>query len=549
MSQLDFENIYLNQSRVPGRFRFAEHGLGWRPSDKARGGSAKVIETFVLGSEEVIGAQWSRAAKGYELRFQTKNRGLAAFDGFDSDDFNSLKNALKHRFDVNLESKEHSVRGWNWGKAELERSELLFSVSNRPAFGVPYSEISNSNFVGKNEVSVEMNIQSAGERVKAGDELVEMRFYIPGTVLKGEEGKEEEDGNEVDIESGTEGEGESAAGVFYQTLKEKADIGVVAGEAIVSFSDIFFVTPRGRYDVDMYPTSLRLRGKTYDYKIQYKNIQRLFLLPKPDQIHNVFVIQVDPPLRQGQTRYPFLVMQFLREEEMEVELNVEDDEYEEKYKDKLKKKYDEAAHQVVGQLFKGLTDRKCITPGSYTSVQDQAGVSCSMKTSEGHLYALDKCFLFLPKPTVYIPISEISSITFSRVGGSVSSSRTFDMTITLRNNGGEHQFSNISREEQKNLDNFIKSKSIKVRNDIAEEQNRLAMAMVLENESDDSDVEMDVVDRGSADEDEESVDEDYQEEDLSDVAEEYDSDAGSDSDEEEEGYSEGDAPAKKKAKN
>lgn len=46
------------------------------------------------------------------------------------------------------------------------------------------------------------------------------------------------------------------------------------------------------------------------------------LLPKPDDLHTLITIGLDPPLRQGQTRYPFLVMQFKREEEVAIELNM-----------------------------------------------------------------------------------------------------------------------------------------------------------------------------------------------------------------------------------
>lgn len=56
----------------------------------------------------------------------------------------------------------------------------------------------------------------------------------------------------------------------------------------------------------------------------------MFLLPRSDEQNVIFVVGLDPPLRQGQTRYPFLVFQFLRNEETEIELNVEDDVYEEK---------------------------------------------------------------------------------------------------------------------------------------------------------------------------------------------------------------------------
>jgi len=72
----------------------------------------------------------------------------------------------------------------------------------------------------------------------------------------------------------------------------------------------------------MYEASFRLRGKTYDYKIQYDHIKKFMLLPKPDDMHTLITIGLDPPLRQGQTRYPFLVMQFKREEEVSIELNM-----------------------------------------------------------------------------------------------------------------------------------------------------------------------------------------------------------------------------------
>ena len=40
----------------------------------------------------------------------------------------------------------------------------------------------------------------------------------------------------------------------------------------------------------MFPTFLRLRGKTYDYKIMYNSITRIFLLPKPDELHVQLVV-------------------------------------------------------------------------------------------------------------------------------------------------------------------------------------------------------------------------------------------------------------------
>ncbi|KAK9323930.1 hypothetical protein V1517DRAFT_318811 [Lipomyces orientalis] len=504
-----FENIYFNQSSRPGRLRFANSGLGWKASSK---NSTQL--PFLLPQSEFVSAHWSRAAKGYECRVLTKDHGVIQFDGFDLDDFDRLKSTIKHHFDTVLETRPHSIKGWNWGKTEFERSELVFNVSNRPAFEVPYAQVNNSNLVGKSEVAIELSADhdvAIRGPVGVRDELVEMRFYIPGTVPK----------NEDDDEPQSDVEEQNAASAFYETIKERADIGQVAGETIVSFSDIMFLTPRGRYDIDMYPSYLRLRGKTYDYKIQYTSIQKLFLLPKPDELHNILVIQLDPPLRQGQTRYTFLVIQFLKEEEIEVELNLEDDEFEEKYADKLKKKYDQAAHEVVGQVFRGLSGRKITVPGQFQSAHGQAGVKCSLKASEGYLYLLEKSFLFIPKPTVYMAHSDVSSVTLSRVGGSVSSSRTFDITVTLVT-GVSHQYSSINREEQSGIESYLKSKNIKIKNDLVDDQTFLAAA--LGSESDDSDVEVAPRgDRGSASEDEESVDEDFHaDSDDSDVAEEFD---------------------------
>lgn len=536
MANIDFEKIYLNCSRVHGRMRIADSGLGWKAAS-LNNEATQNNAPFLLPSEEILSYLWSRGSRGYELRVQTKNQGVVMLDGFDAEDFAKLKQELQRNFHLTLEHREHSLRGWNWGKTDLAKNELVFQVNNKPAFELPYSEISNSNLTGKNEVAVELNLDN--NHNKTGDELVEMRFYIPGVLENENTVKKETENGEVKQEVEEEPEEVSAATVFYEQLKDKADIGQGSGEAIVSFGDILFLTPRGRYDIDMYPTSLRLRGKTYDYKIQYKQIERIFSLPKPDEAHHLLVLQIDPPLRQGQTRYPFLVIQFSKEEEIELELNVSDEEYEQKYKDRLKRTYDAPIHLVMSHCFKGLTERRLIVPGAFQSRQLQPGISCSLKASEGYLYPLDRCFLFVTKPTIYIPYSEVSNITMSRTGGGVSASRTFDLEVNLRGSGQPHVFGNIDREEQEVIESFCSQKGIKVRN-----EEKLARAMLAKaiNEQDDDDDED--VDMGSAG-DEESEDDDFQSGSESDVAEEFDSNAS----ESENSDDDGDKPPKKKSKN
>lgn len=166
-----------------------------------------------------------------------------------------MSKAFKIWYGINVETREHAIRGWNWGKAEFTKAELSFSVQNRPAFEVPYSEISNTNLAGKNEVAVEFALsadqangangqpagstQNRGRKAAAGpDELVEMRFYIPGTAVKKEKAEGDEEENEEEVEE------QNAANLFYETLMDKAEIGDVAGDTFATFLDVLHLTPR-----------------------------------------------------------------------------------------------------------------------------------------------------------------------------------------------------------------------------------------------------------------------------------------------------------------
>jgi structure-specific recognition protein 1 len=443
-----FNDIYLNLSRKPGATRFSESGFGWKPANG---------ETYTCDQSQIMQAQWSRAARGYEIKILSRNDGVIQLDGFKQEDFDRAAKLFKVWYGINLDNREHALRGWNWGKAEFGKAELTFNVANRPAFEVPYTEVSNTNLAGKNEVAVDFSLPADGDagangslggarfrgKKSAGarDQLVEMRFYIPGVASKKEKKEDGED------DSGAEdGEEQNAANLFYETLMDKAEIGEVAGDTFATFLDILHLTPRGRFDIDMYESSFRLRGKTYDYKIQFDSVKKFMVLPKPDDLHTLITIGLDPPLRQGQTRYPFLVMQFKRDEEVNLDLNMKEDLLESKYKDKLQSHYEAPIAVVVSDIFRGLSGKRVTKPSrDFISHHEQSGVKCSIKANEGHLYCLDKAFMFIPKPATYIAMDNIASVTMSRVGGAMAASRTFDITFTMKGGMAEHQFSNINR--------------------------------------------------------------------------------------------------------
>jgi len=72
------------------------------------------------------------------------------------------------------------------------------------------------------------------------------------------------------------------------------------------------------------------------------------------------------------------------------------DVYQTEYSTRLKQSYDSPAYDVVSSIFRGLTGRKIIAPGSFSSHLNQPGVKCALKASEGILYPLEKYAAYYP---------------------------------------------------------------------------------------------------------------------------------------------------------
>lgn len=287
----------------------------------------------------------------------------------------------------------------------------------------------------------------------------------------------------------------------------------------------------------MTSSHLRLHGKSYDHKILYSSLVKVFLLPKADDLHVLFVLALDPPIRQGQTRYPFLVFQFNRDEETEVILqNIDEETIREKYEGKLQMHYQSATFEVVSNLFRVLAGQKIIVPGSFRSSLESNCLKCAFKANEGFLYPLERNFLFLPKPVTLIPHIDIAHVEFSRTGAGIGNPRSFDLKFYLKN-GQDIAFSNLAKEELLGLETFLKSKNIDYRSK-DEEAGRRKKAKLSSSEGEDGNE--DFRDRLSAEEEEgSSPDEDYDaasEDEESSVDEEYDTDyeSGDDEDVEEE---------------
>lgn len=240
-----------------------------------------------------------------------------------------------------------------------------------------------------------------------------------------------------------------------------------AVQPIARFS-LMFQSPRGKYSVDLYPTYLKLHSKTFQYKILYKFIQKMFLFSNPQQSQHYFVIGLNPPVRQGRTSYPYLLVQFDNSEFMEESFNIDEKTCVETYHDIMQPQMKGEAYDVVTRVFKALTERKVLVPGAaFQSHGGGACIRCNLKANDGFLYVMEKSFFFVKKPLLHLRHNDIVSIDFRRVSHSASSgSKTFDMhVVTNEEKNNEYIFSSIARDEYERIFQFLKGKKLNISSD------------------------------------------------------------------------------------
>ncbi|EFA86245.1 structure-specific recognition protein 1 [Heterostelium album PN500] len=462
-------------------------GLAW----KSEAGRSETVT-----SEDIQNASWIRVTpKLYQLNLAVKGGTQVKFDGFREQDYDFLKKFISENYKIELAVKELSTKGSNFGIAKVTSSMVSFQIDKKTAFEFPISDVSQSiiNANNKNELTIEFLHDSTLDEVD--ESIVELRFFAPTRQTK--EGDEHEETDDP-IQD------------FQDTLLRKSDISNV-GKSIVVLNDIHFLTPRGRFDIEMYPTFLRLHGKTHDYKVSYDTISKLFQLPRQDQSHMFFVISLDPPVRQGKTKYNHLVIQLSKDTQLSKEnnnvlhLNLSP-EAEEKYKEKLSPTMEGTLYVIVRRILTSLTENKIIVPGNFQSCNQSNSIKCSLKANEGYLYPLDRSFFFIHKPPTLIKYTDIQIVEFSRApvafgSRNTSNSRTFDLNITLKDST-TIQFTNILKEEYSLLFNFIQNKQIKI---ATPEQNVSNMRMMdaQDDDSDDEDYEPSSEDESSDEEEEE----------------------------------------------
>jgi len=452
ISTQTFPNISLmgRSSQTYGTLKFADKGFAWRA-----GSGNKSVSCI---AKDVVSAKWICLGRKYQLKVLVKGGAVHRFDGFRKKDMDDLKPFFK-AYNKSFELEEHCTKGWNFGEVDIDGKNFIFSVNGLSAFELELGELSQCYNHKKNEIALEF--QRPDKAV--GQELVEVRFYIPPDL--------------------TESSSDKAVELREEVLSV-ADVNPAEGGSVIAFNSIPILTPRGRYEMEFYATFVRLHGKTFDYKISYKNIDGLYCFPKPDNRHIIFVVSCTVPVRQGNTIYPHLVIQIPAEDRVELDVNLEKL-GKKKEQTKLKEQLSGKTYKVFRLALKELVAKKIHTVGKFVSNEETSCIKCSQKTNDGFLYPLKRCFFFIHKPTSYIPYSAISLCSFARLGNSTSTNRTFDLEVKLKD-GSDYQFTSIQRNEFQNLYNFLVERKIPVDQSTLETQPvNYAEDDMVESESDD----------------------------------------------------------------
>eukprot|EP00026_Physarum_polycephalum_P005162 Phypoly_transcript_05191.p1 GENE.Phypoly_transcript_05191~~Phypoly_transcript_05191.p1 ORF type:complete len:529 (+),score=85.58 Phypoly_transcript_05191:330-1916(+) len=432
-------------------------------------------------------AFWTRIyGRVFQLKLQLNIGNSIKFDGFRESDYDVLKTFLSENFHVELTTVQLATKGLNWGEYELAGPVITLAVDGKHAFEIPVSEISGAVMqpTQKNEVAIEFHQDSTLE--DEDESLVDIRFFIPNR--------------------STEEGSKTSAQILHKGLLDVIGGGIQGKDRIATLNKVPILTPRGRYDIELYPTFMKFRGKTHDYKVTYESVSRLFQLPKPDQHHIFFIVTLDPPIRQGTMRYPHLVMHFKMDEKSPpVPITLPADLKEKEQFKSLPEEFKDAdAYEVVNKLFRAFTQRKITTPGSFKSHSGASAVKCAFKANDGFLFLLERSFFFVHKPPLHMRFEEVSSVEFARVASSTNAqaNRTFDLVIRL-SDSTVHQFTGIQRNEYGSLFNFIQSKKLRIENpDEATEELAGLAGVIGADDDEESEEDEDFVDEGEEEDEE-----------------------------------------------
>jgi structure-specific recognition protein 1 len=323
-------------------------------------------------------------------------------------------------------TSERSLAGHSFGRYAVEGDQFLLNEggSGRPIFGLSLKDVAQSVPIGTREISVELQLDSTAPPDE--EQVNEIRFFVPG----------EEDLNNL-----------KSAFAMYST-----------SSVITTLPQVSLLLPRGHHDLEFSLASVKFRGKTNTFNVKFANITRLFLLPRGDVASDVLVVlQLDHPVRLGATSYPFLVLNIDKNEavtDIAIDATPELPDLPITTKDQEKLLLD-----LLLTLFRAFNSR--LSPVMPHESYPHA-IRCSHRAFDGSVYMLKRGLIFVVKPVVYLPWTDVTAVELMRASVALGG-RFFDLRVFVKG-GSVLDFQQIDRAVYPSLVAELQNLGVKIRN-------------------------------------------------------------------------------------
>jgi len=475
----------------------------------------KSEQAIALPLADIRTARWMKVARQQQLRLTKKDGFFETFEGIKSSVKKEINEyAKKYAFPFETTEQETSCVGWNWGDAKIEKGNLTYQIKDKgkdtgaffTAFELPLALIQKAekSATGR-DVTLYMQTKAAKDDDSRTQQLETMQFHFTDIKTAKPDTEEGEDDEDETPDKATQ---------FLDDVLAKASIQQLSDELIALEGIMCLNLSRAKYDVTFYPDLVLFRGKQKSHRIKYSNIKRLFFLPRPDTAKRFFVLALDDPLRVTNTkRESMIVMELDENDECPAGLKLEKDGLEdEAVKEKLadvdEDQGGKAVPLLLGELFKTLTGHKIYKEsGQYATIHENKGLKCIYEAAkEGYLFPLEKSFLFIHQPTLWIQFKDCESVAISR--DEHSASQSFDLLVD--DGEKEHTFRSIPKRESDNLFGYLQFKKLNVKKSKVQ-QSRMADDFGEEGEDDGYDPHMAAskMEGADNDDDSDSDDEDF----------------------------------------
>lgn len=202
-----------------------------------------------------------------------------------------------------------------------------------------------------NRDEVEIQFHETDSANRDDNTVIQITLHFPShtKTATGDDDEEDPDG---------ELERESMAETFQKQVVQTGVVPSLTGNIIVEFPKELgnFVTPRGKYALQLTASYIYMQGAQYAYKIAYTDISSYYLLNKPDGGRMSFVIALDKPIRQGNQKYQYLVLETHKADHT-LTLNLSDEELQRDYDGQLTKQMKMPLSNLIAKIFKVLSQK------------------------------------------------------------------------------------------------------------------------------------------------------------------------------------------------